>query len=72
MSKQTKTTKWYNKVGMTIWNSKLVKYLAQALTIVSVAYTALNLLTNLTSMQQLQGAIALVAVAVVVNRAFRK
>ena len=55
-----------------VWDSRPIRWLAQALVIVCVAYTALDQLTNLTGLQQLQGAVALIGTALVINRAFKK
>lgn len=71
--KVKKSTKaWYKVAGQTIWESRPIKWLAQGITIICVAYTAVNTLTTLTTIQQLQGAAALLIVAVVINRAFKK
>ncbi len=66
------TEAWYKRASLTVWNSRPIKWLAQGITIVCVAYTALNTFTNLTGVEQLQGASALIVVAIVINRAFKK
>ncbi len=63
---------WYQAVANVVWESRPVKWLCQATVIACVAYTSLNLATNLTGLQQIQGAVSLVIVSVVINRAFRK
>ncbi len=63
---------WYTNAATTVWESRPIKWTAQATVITCVAYTSLNLATNLTGLQQIQGAASLVIVSVVINRAFRK
>jgi len=71
-SKKNQSTAWYKTVANTIWDSKLIKWLAQGVVIACVAYTVLDRLTSLTAVQQLQGAVALVSTYIVINRAFKK
>lgn len=69
---KSKKAVWYKAAGDIVWNSKIVKLLSQAVVVACVAYTALDQLTSLTAVQQLQGAVALVSTFVVINRAFKK
>lgn len=70
--KKTKSTPWYQVVGVTVWESRPIHWLAIGLVYASVAYFTYKFATYYIVVPQFTGIVTFVATWAIGSRTFKK